>query len=120
MALRGGNDLLAFDVPNITVPDVFTWVVQLSDPAPVAAALPIFGPASIGVSPDYGWFGPGTPGSVWGRLDASSNPQGVPVQYLARVHAVAVPVPLPLFGVGVGLAYALRLRRHRGFRGCGR
>lgn len=116
VSLSGGNDLIGFDVPNITVPDIFTWVVQTSDSSPVEAGLPIFGSPSIGMSPDFGWFGSGTPGSLWAMLDATSNPQGVPVQFLARVHAVAVPAPLPLFGVSAAFACSRRLRRRRAHR----
>jgi hypothetical protein len=102
ISLTGGNDLISLDVPNVTVPDVFTWTIQVSNSTPVAVALPFFGEPSVGTSPAYVWFG--GPGS-WGH---PSVPVPGPLNYLARI---SVPGPLPLFGVGVAFGYSRKLRK---------
>jgi hypothetical protein len=100
ISLTGGNDLIPFDVPNVTVPDVFTWTIQVSNPTPVAVGLPFFGEPSVGSSPGYVWFG--GPGS-WTH---PSSPN-----HLARISGSApVPGPLPLLGVGAAFGYSRKLR----------
>ena len=100
ISLTGGNDLIPFDVPNVTVSDVFTWTIQVSNSTPVAVGLPFFGEPSVGTSPEYVWFG--GPGS-WG------HPSGP--NYLARISgSTPVPGPLPLLGVGAAFAYSRKLR----------
>src|SRR5688500_16697437 len=102
--LTGGNDVIAFPVPLVQVPDTFTWTVQVSDTTPVAVGLPHFHPPTIGSSPDYAWFG--GPRS-WTRLP------GPPARELmARVTAIPEPataavVVTPLFAA----ALARRFRR---------
>lgn len=109
--LSGGSDLISFDVQQIIVPDVFTWVAKFTEAVPVAAGLPVFGDPTIGFSPDYGWFGDGPSGVTWTKLPQTSfpPPNNVKIQYLARVHAV--PAPIPFFGVVALLACRRRLRR---------
>src|SRR5579872_6090814 len=48
VALTGGNDLIAFAVPDVLVPDTFTWAAQTGAATPVAAGLPIFGSPTVG------------------------------------------------------------------------
>ena len=48
ISLTGGNDLISLEVPNVTVPDVFTWTIQISNSTPVAVGLPFFGEPSVG------------------------------------------------------------------------
>jgi hypothetical protein len=81
IALTGSPDLIAFTVPNVTVPDTFTWTVQVGAATPVAALLPVFGPPTVGSFVDD-WFG--GPGS-WGHGGAP-----YPLIYEARITA-AVP-----------------------------
>jgi hypothetical protein len=82
--LTGGLDLIDFAVPQVLVPDTFTWTVQISNSSPVAAGLPSFGPPTIGTS-STNWFGDG---SVWDQLP------GDPFE--ARVDAVpAAALPEP-------------------------
>jgi hypothetical protein len=104
ISLTGGNDLISLEVPNVTVPDVFTWTIQISNSTPVAVGLPFFGEPSVGTSPGYVWFG--GPGS-WGH--PSSSVPG-PLNYLARI-STPVPGPLPLFGVGAAFGYSRKLRK---------
>ena len=100
ISLTGGNDLIPFDVPNVTVPDVFTWTIQVSNPTPVAVGLPFFGEPSVGSSPGYVWFG--GPGS-WTH---PSSPN-----HLARISgSTPVPGSLPLLGVGAAFGYSRKLR----------
>ena len=102
--LTGGNDLIAFPVPLVQVPNTFTWTVQISDTTPVAVGLPHFHPPTVGSSPDYAWFG--GPGS-WTRLLGPP-----PRDLMARVTAIPEPataaiVVTPLFAA----ALARRFRR---------
>jgi hypothetical protein len=84
VALTGGNDLIAFSVPSVTVPNTFTWTIQIGGTTPVAAGLPNFGAPTTGTYVS-GWFG--GPGS-WTATGGSNN------IYLARITAgVAVPEP---------------------------
>jgi hypothetical protein len=89
--LSGSVQLVSFDVPNVTVPDVFTWTIQISDSNPVAVGLVGANPPSIGSSPAKTWFG--GPGD-WGQI---SNPQDI------MVRVVAVPEP----GISVLLCLCL-------------
>lgn len=106
VSLTGGDDLIPFEVPNVTVPDVFTWTIQTFNATPVAVGLPIFGAPSVGTSTGYGWFG--GPGS-WTK---ALNPDPGPLYYLARISAATpVPAPLPLLGVGAAFGYSRKLRK---------
>lgn len=80
VGLTGGDDLISFEVPEITVPDTFTWTIQISDTSPVAAGLPHYDPPAIGSSPDNAWFGNG---SSWTPL---TSPGG-PVNFMAHIVA---------------------------------
>lgn len=78
VALTGGDDLIDFDVPNVLVPDTFTWTIQISDTNPIAAGLPHYHPPTVGSSPDWAWFGNGT---SWTILTNGQNP----VNFMARI-----------------------------------
>lgn len=99
--LSGENEFIVFDVPNITVPDTFTWTQQNRNATPVAVGIPLYDPPSIGWSEVHSWFG--SPGS-W-----TKNP-GVryPANYMARVIAVPEPGSIVLLSLG-GIA----IRRKR-------
>ena len=107
ISLTGGNDLFPIEVPNVTVPDVFTWTIQVSNSTPVAVGLPFFGEPSVGTSPGNVWFGGPGP---WTH---TSSPGPGPLDFLlARISAsTPVPGPLPLFGVGVAFGYSRKLRK---------
>jgi hypothetical protein len=111
VALTGGIDLISFPVPQVLVPDVFTWTLQVSDTRPVAVGLPFFNPPTVGSSPDYAWFG--GPGS-WTR-QTTPNPANMMARVTAVGDVVAVPEPISVVValpgvVGVLLATA-RFRR---------
>ena len=80
VSLSGGVQLLAFEVPQVLVPDTFTWTLQASDPSPVAVGLVNADPPTVGASPSYDWFG--SPGN-WGKVQYSD--------WMARVEAVPEP-----------------------------
>ena len=77
--LSGEVELIAFDVPDVEVPDIFTWTIQISDTDPVAVGVPHFHPPEVGASPDHAWFG--GPGS-WTKLE---DIDGRPVNLMCRV-----------------------------------
>lgn len=80
VALSGGVKLVSFSVPDILVPDVFTWTLQNSDYAPVAVEYAGAGLPSIGSNPSYSWFGGSggwteLPNTIFvSRIDARSVP----------------------------------------------
>lgn len=90
VALTGGNDLVPFAVPAISVPNIFTWTIQVGASTPVATGLPGFDPPSIGAIL-HSWFG-GPP--TWTSLDSS----GANGHFMARISAgpAAVPEPGPM------------------------
>jgi hypothetical protein len=79
-ALSGGVQLVSFNVPDVLVPDTFTWTLQVLTNTTPAVGLIDGGTPTIGASPNYNWAG--HPGD-WG-----------PVQYpalMARIEAVPEP-----------------------------
>ncbi len=106
ISLTGGIDLISIDVQNVTVHDIFTWTIQVSNSNPVGVGLPAFGEPTVGTSPGYVWFG--GPGQ-WTRL-YNSNPG--PYNYLARISAATpVPSPMPLLGVAAAFGYSRNIRK---------
>jgi hypothetical protein len=98
--LSGGVQLIAFDVPQVLVPNAFTWTIQvLQNSAGNAVGLVNAGPPSIGTSPSYNWFG-GT--GSWTKLEYSD--------WMARVDAVPEPSALALISMGLLLLPRCRLR----------
>lgn len=89
--LSGGVQLISFDVPQVAVPDTFTWTLE-SYSAGVAVGLVNADPPSIGTSPSYDWFG--HPGS-WTQLHYTD--------WMARVEAVPEPSSFILLLVGLAL-----------------
>ena len=97
--LSGGVQLIPIDVPEIRVPDSFTWTLQVLDSSPGAAVgLVNAGPPLVGVSPSYDWLG-GAGG--WTRLQYSN--------WMARVEAVPEPSSSALL-IG-GLSFLLAFTR---------
>lgn len=101
VALSGGIDLIAFAVPGIVVPDVFTWTLQVSDTEPVGVGLPHFDPPTVGASPDYAWVG--SPGS-FGKLVLPDET----VNFMARISAVPGPGSAVLVMMGLGIVWLSR------------
>jgi len=98
----GGFDMIAFAVPSVLVPDLFTWTIQISDTQPVAIGLPHFHPPIVGSSPDHAWFGEEM---SWTKLES-----GDPVNFMARVRALGDACPADLDGCGtVGFADLLQV-----------
>ena len=89
--LSGGVQLISFDVPQVAVPDTFTWTLE-SHSTGVAVGLVNADPPSVGSSPSYDWFG--HPGS-WGTVQYSD--------WMARVEAVPEPSSIILLLAGLGL-----------------
>ena len=94
-------------VPSITVPNTFTWAIQIGQATPVAAGLPIFGSPTVG-SYDSNWFeGPGS----WTHAGGITN------SYLARITATSAAVPEPssvvIAGVGALGMIGAWVRRRR-------
>ena len=94
--LNGGIDVVPFVVPDVLVPDTFTWTLQYGN---LPLTLPLFGPASIGSSPDFFWFG--GPGS-W-----TIFPHGGDLE--ARITAEQVPEPSAISSLTLGLACSIGL-----------
>jgi len=86
VSIAVGNDLISFAVPDVKVPDTFTWTLQISNSQPLAG-IPTFDPPTTG-SVLHSWFG--SPGS-W----TSDDGAGVNSHFMARVTAVAASVPEP-------------------------
>ena len=86
--IDSGADLsYSFPVPDIAVPDTFTWTIQLSNRQGVATTIgPVeYAPVTIGSAPNGYWQNDG-PGN-WQTLSPNSAPFG------ARITAV-VPEPV--------------------------
>jgi hypothetical protein len=108
VALTGGNDLIAFSVPDVTVPDTFTWAIQISNPSPIAAGVPAFDPPAVG-SVVRGWAG--GPGS-WSNLDSLGDDAHFEAR-ISAVSAVTVPEPASVILLCAGVAGLLASARHR-------
>lgn len=100
--ISGSPQLISFDVPNVLVPDIFTWTIQNYDATPLAVELDGAGSPSIGGNPSYSWFG--GPGK-WTELPGTI--------YMSRIVAVPEPSGTSLLCLALSIL-ALRCRR----RGC--
>lgn len=96
-------------MPGVTVPDTFTWTVQIGSASPESACLPIYGSPTVGTYVSNWLGGPGN----WRRVGIIGS------AYLARITvATTASVPEPsTFAVAsvatlAGLAVT-RSRRHR-------
>jgi hypothetical protein len=105
--LSGSSDLITFAVPNVLVPDAFTWTMQTSNATPLAAGLPIYGAPSIGSSTAF-WFG--SPGS-WTKSPSLEFA-------LAQIIATTVPEPSSMILLCVGLSVTFAIIFIRQLPGC--
>jgi hypothetical protein len=110
VSLTGGYDLIPFALPDIAVPNTFTWTLQTGAATPVAAGLPAFDAPATGTVL-HAWFGvPGT----WISLDAN----GIHSHYMARISTTSITaVPesgtlLPLAGILLSGATILYRRKN--------
>lgn len=75
----GGLSLLTFNVPDVFVPDTFTWTLQYSNTSATPPGVPTAAAPTVGVS-DSGWFR--APSSAWTQLSYT---------YMAQIQAVPEP-----------------------------
>ncbi len=90
-----GNDLISFVVPDVKVPDAFTWTLQISNSQPLAG-ISVFDPPTTGAIL-HSWFG--TPGS-W----TSDDGAGADGHFMARITAAssaAVPEPASIVSLSI-------------------
>lgn len=107
--LSGGVQLISFDVPQVLVPDTFTWTLQVITNTTPAVGLVDGGPPTIGSSPNFYWFGNT---HSWGQA-----------QYPALIASVeAVPEPSPnllLFSAAILFAFRKRTGSKTSLRSIG-
>ena len=95
----GGLSLLNFSVPDIAVPDTFTWTLLYSNTSPVPPGMPAGTAPAIGTA-DVCWVR-GANSSLWGQVTAAGN-------LMAQITAVPEPTTCALLTIGV---LTLGLRR---------
>lgn len=110
VGLTGGNDLIAFAVPSVAVPNIFTWAIQISNAAPVAVGIPAYNPPVVG-NVLHSWF---KASGGWSSLDSI----GASGHFGARISATVAGVPEPstIVSCGLSLATGLGWNRLRGKR----
>jgi hypothetical protein len=100
----GGLSLLTFDVPQVLVPNVFTWTLQYSNTSLVPPALPGAAAPTTGGS-DACWARGSS--SPWGQVPAAGN-------LMAQIQAVPEPRTSIILSAGV-LTLCLLRRLQRQF-----
>jgi hypothetical protein len=92
VSIAASPQLVSFNVPDILVPNVFTWTLQGFNETPVAVEYDAASSPSIGGNPSYSWFG--GPGQ-W-----TQSPDTV---YMSQVDAETVPDKLNAGLAGLGI-----------------
>ena len=106
VAYPGGLSLLAFSVPQVLVPDVFTWTLQYTNMSTPPPALPFANTPTIGSSADFSWFKTFYPPVGWTKAGPG---QGFVENLMASVQAVPEPsVAVMLLIIALPLALTLR------------
>ncbi len=88
----GGLSLLHFSVPDVVVPDTFTWTLEYSNPLPLAPGLPSGTGPTIGTSNVCWTRGEGD--ASWTQVTAAGN-------LMAEITAVPEPATYALLTAGV-------------------
>jgi hypothetical protein len=107
--------LLGVDIPQVLVPDTFTWTIEYDNISGSAnLGLRVYDPPTVGSSEDFFWRS--SPATGFQRQD----PSGFPGNFYARVVATggdepAIPEPATLTLLGIGalglLGYGWRRRK---------
>jgi hypothetical protein len=91
----GNVSLLSFDVPQVLVPDDFTWTLSSSNEQPYPVGEVFSGVPTVGSSGNYSWFTDAT-GTSWTRQTLPGDLNNL----MAQIEAVPEP------GAAVMLAFA--------------
>jgi hypothetical protein len=103
----GGLSLLTFDVPDVAVPNQFTWTLFYTNQNPqIPPALPTANAPTIGTY-DIGWFEHS--GSAWGQLATEGD------GFMAQIVGVPEPGAGSLLSAGVVGLWILRTWTRRRF-----
>lgn len=94
----GGLSLLTFNVPDVFVPNTFTWTLQYGNTSPIPPALANAPAPTVGAS-DSGWFR--APSSAWTQL---------PYTFMAQIQAVPEPGTGALFSFAALMLWFWRKR----------
>lgn len=98
-----GVQTLIFPIPNVLVPDTFTWTFTSTDGS---AGLLLNDPPTVGSSGDFIWLYDGV---QWTQQNFTG--QGVVANLAARIEAVPDPATLVLLGAGAAGAVLGRRRK---------
>lgn len=123
--LVAGYSTVSLDVPNVTVPDRFTWTVEFSGVTGAvgnAAGLILADPPTVGAPLANGRFGSywdawvkGDPSKVdsWSLINFGFGPTDPKANFFAKVEAVPEPGTWALLAFGGGLLLVSARRRSR-------
>ena len=87
----GGLTLLTFAVPDVLVPNTFTWTLEYGNTSPIPPALPSASAPTIGSSDGSFWFR--APSSAWTHATGGG-------EFMAQIEAVPEPGTGALLSAG--------------------
>lgn len=102
--LPGANQFVPFVVPDVLVPNTFTWAIQISNAVPAVGMVSV-GTPSIGTSTGIGWFGGP---ADWGQDSGNDG-----AYLLVRISAVPEPSSLAQAGIASLIGLILWARKPR-------